>query len=304
VTRRAPLYAVLAAGAVSTFGNMIAVLAVPWFVLETTGSAMLTGVTAAATVLPTIISGALGGALVDRIGHRRTCVVADLGNAATVAAIPLLHVTVGIALWQLLILVFLGALLDLPSGTARLSLVPDLAARAGMPLERANSLLSALQRGAQLLGPLAAGALIASVGAASALWLDAATFVVAAAAVATLVPHPERPGSIERVTYLEQLRRGASFLRDDRLVRLLLMTFAVTNLVASPVFAVGLPVYANRDLGSAVALGVMTVAVGAGSLVGAIGYASIARRVRRRPTFLFALGLGGFFTAKWHILNR
>lgn len=272
---------------------MVAHLAIPWFVLETTGSAALTGLTAAVTVLPTIISGALGGVLVDRIGHRRTSVLADLASAVTVAGIPVLHLTSGIAMWQLLVLVFAGALLDLPAGTARSSLIPEFAARAGMPLVRANSLLSTIQQGGNLAGPLIAGALIATVGATAALWFDAATFLVAAGLVAALVPRPEHVPPRESVSYLEQLRRGARFLRDDRVVRFVLLIIVVTNWLASPMFSVGLPVYANQVLGSAIALGVLSAALGAGALAGAATYGAIGHRLPRRATFVGALTASG-----------
>jgi MFS family permease len=288
-----PLYAVLAASAISTTGNLVALLAVPWFVLETTGSAALTGVTAAVTVLPTIISGALGGVLVDRIGHRRTSVLADLASAVAVAAIPILHVTVGIAAWQLLLLVFVGAILDLPAGTARSSLIPELAERAGMPLERANSLMSATQQGGRLAGPLIAGTLIASVGTTAALWFDAATFVVAAGLIAAVVPRPRRPAQIERISYVEQLRRGVHFVRDDRVVRLVLLIITITNFLVSPVFTVGLAIYANQVLGSAIALGMLSAALGAGALAGAATYAAIGHRLPRRGTFVGALTASG-----------
>jgi MFS family permease len=272
---------------------MVALLAIPWFVLETTGSAALTGVTAAVTVLPTILSGALGGVLVDRIGHRRTSVLADIASALSVAAIPLLHVTAGIAVWQLLVLVFLGALLDLPAGTARSSLVPEFAERAGMPLERANSMMSAIQQGGQLAGPLIAGALIATVGATAALWFDAATFVIAAGLVAAFVPRPERTAPIERATYVEQLRRGARFLRDDRLVRFILVTIAITNWLVSPIFAVALPIYANQVLESAIAFGILSASLGAGALAGAITYGAFGHRLPRRAIFVAALTTAG-----------
>ncbi|HUG55714.1 MAG TPA: MFS transporter, partial [Candidatus Limnocylindrales bacterium] len=274
-------------------GNSVALVAIPWFVLETTGSAALTGVTAAVTVLPTILSGALSGVLVDRVGHRRASVIADLASALAVAAIPLLHVTLGIAFWQLLVLVFLGAVLDVPGVSARVSLMPDIAQGARVRLERANALMSAFQRGSQLAGPLIAGGLIATVGATGALWLNAGTFLVSAVLIGALVPRPERVADVERVTYLARLRQGLRFLREDRLVRFILLVIAVTNLIASPVFSVGLPVYANRVLGSPIALGALLAALGGGALAGTLGYAAVGRRLPRRATLLGALFFAG-----------
>jgi MFS family permease len=117
--RRGPLFALLAANAVSMSGNVAALVAIPWFVLQTTGSAARTGVIAAAGLVPVVISGLMGGALVDRLGYRRTSVLADLASSGAVAAIPLLHLTIGLEFWQLVVLVFLGGLLDAPGVTAR-----------------------------------------------------------------------------------------------------------------------------------------------------------------------------------------
>src|SRR4030042_261602 len=130
---RLPLLALLAANAVSMVGNMLATVAIPWFVLETSGSAAKTGLVGFFTILPVVLTGLLGGALIDRLGYRRTSILADLASGASVALIPLIHATLGLQFWHLIILVFLGALLDAPGGTARSALGPDLAARAGRP---------------------------------------------------------------------------------------------------------------------------------------------------------------------------
>jgi len=108
-------------------------------------------------------------------------IVADLASAAAVAAIPLLHSTVGLELWELMLLVFLGALLDAPGATARVSLLPDLVELAGVRMERANGIRGAIQQGSWLVGAPLGGILVAAFGATTALWLDAASFLVSAA---------------------------------------------------------------------------------------------------------------------------
>jgi MFS family permease len=82
------------------------------YVLITTGSATLTGLAVFFNFLPIVLAAFFGGVVVDRLGFRATSIVADLASAAAVAAIPLIESTVGIELWQLFTLVFLGALLD------------------------------------------------------------------------------------------------------------------------------------------------------------------------------------------------
>ena len=87
---RLPLYALLAANGISTVGNMLTLLAIPWFVLQTTGSAAKTGLTGAFAVLPLALAAFFGGALVDRVGFKRLSVAADLASGLTVASIALL----------------------------------------------------------------------------------------------------------------------------------------------------------------------------------------------------------------------
>src|SRR3990172_12804171 len=90
-----PLYSLFTANAVSLVGNVFSMIAIPWFVLQTTGSAAQTGVTGFFTILPVVLAGFLGGTLIDRLGYKRTSIVADLASGVTVALIPLLHFTVG-----------------------------------------------------------------------------------------------------------------------------------------------------------------------------------------------------------------
>src|SRR5512134_2809932 len=107
-----PLIALLTANAISLVGNVLSAIAIPWFVLQTTGSATRTGITGFFTVLPVVLAGFLGGTLVDRLGYKCTSIIADLASGVTVAITPLLYFTIGLAFWQLMVLVFLGALLD------------------------------------------------------------------------------------------------------------------------------------------------------------------------------------------------
>jgi MFS family permease len=269
-SRRWPLFALLGANAVSQTGNVITTLAVPWFVLQTTGSAARTGITLVATTLPMVVAGFFGGALVDRLGPKRMSVLSDLASGATVACIPLLHATAGLSFPVLLALVFLGTLLDAPGMTARKAMMPELAAMATMPLERANAAYQAIMRGSRLLGAPLAGLLIVTLGAGGALWIDAATFAVSAAIVALCLPALHLAVTSDE-PYLRQIADGIRYIRRNRLIRVLVLFVAVTNAIEAPL-AVVFPVYADRVYGSAAALGLIVGASGAGALAGTFLY--------------------------------
>lgn len=290
--RRLPLYALLGATALSMVGNMLTFVAIPWFVLQTTGSAAKTGLVGAAATLAFVVASFLGGPVVDRLGFKRTGVVADVASSATVALIPLLHVTIGLAFWQLLALTFLSALLDAPGMTARQSMIPDLARRAGMPVERATAALESIERMSQLLGPPLAGVLIAVMGASNVLWLDAATFAVSAAVVAVAVPSTVRTAETGG-NYLADLMEGLRFVLGDRVIFSIVAIAVVLGFFDAPFFSVVLPVFANEVYGDAASFGLSFASFGGGALVGTLAYGAVGHRLPRRATLILGFVVFG-----------
>ena len=296
VARQAPFAALIGADAISLNGNALAQLAIPWFVLETTGSAARTGIVAAAGLLPLILANFFGGAVVDRLGHRRASIVADGASAVAVGLIPLLHAEGLLPFPILLLLVFLGALLDAPGRTARAALLPDAARLAGLRLERANALHEIVESGAQLSGPILAGAAIGWIGPDAVLWLDAASFAISAALVAAPAPvgrGATGAGEGRSGDYLAELVAVLRFVRGDGPIRAIFVSAAVLNALISPLFAVILPVYAQAAHGSAASLGLLVAAFGGGSAAGAVVYGAVGHRLPRRGTFVTGVGAIG-----------
>jgi MFS family permease len=290
-----PVVGLLAANAISQFGNMFSLLAIPWFVLETTGSASQTGITVAVGVIPFVLVGIFGGSIVDRLGYKPSSIVADLLSGLSVLMIPLLYETVGLAFWQLLVLVFLGAMLDGPGITARQALFPEIVESAGMSLDRANAAYNLTRRIAELLGPPAAGILLAVVGPSNLLWINSLSFALSAGIVAFTIPTFPLEQSLDAVHglrgYLRDVAEGFRFLRGNQLLLSMLLAMSIGNLIAEPLYAVILPVYANQELGSAAQLGFIFASLGAGSIVGNLLYVYLQPRLSRS-----AIYLGGFAT--------
>ncbi|MCX4851291.1 MFS transporter [Streptomyces sp. NBC_00893] len=173
---RRPLATVLAANLVSIAGNCLTYMGVPWFVLQSTGSAAKAGIVAFCTLLAALVT----GPVIDRMGRRRVGVASDLACGVAVATIPLLHFAGILQFWMLCVPMALTGLFRAPGATARGVLLPTLAERAGMPLTRAAGLYDGAARCAALTASALGGVLIAVLGAANVLLVDAATFAVAA----------------------------------------------------------------------------------------------------------------------------
>ncbi|MBT2529850.1 MFS transporter [Streptomyces sp. ISL-99] len=295
---RKPFAAVLAANTVSIAGTSLTMIGVPWFVLDTTGSAGRAGVVAFCATLPVVVSALVGGPLIDRIGRRRVSVASDLVCGLAVGAIPLLHYAGVLEFWMLCALMAIGGLAHTPGMTARYVLMPDLAAHAGTTLARAASLFEGVSRGARMIGAALAGVLIALLGAEAVLLLDAATFAASALLVAAGVrgvraAEPQKAAPVSFTTYRRELREGYVFLLRHRLLLAIVLMVMLTNGLDQGWSSVLLPVHAKDNLGGATDLGMLAAIFGGCALLGALLYGAVGERFPRRVVFTVAFLLCG-----------
>ena len=281
-----PVRVLLLTSLVSILGNQLTGLAVPWFVLETTGSASKTGITAAVTVIPVIIATFFGGALVDRTGYRALSVFSDLASAVTVAAVPFFYLTTGLSFPGLLMLMFLGAIFDAPGSTARQAMIPQLAQRSGVSLARINANFGMIAAVSSLVAAPLAGLLIAWLGPVTVLWFNAGTFVLSGLAVFLLIPVLDR-AEASGEAFMTDVKVGFRYVMSNGLIRTIIWAALVVNMLFAPLFGVAIPYFANQELQSVRALGIMLGGQGLGALVGSFLYGRLSGRFKRR-TFLLA----------------
>ena len=267
---------------------LLFMVALPWFVLETTGSAARTGLATAVHAIPMVLTGIFGGVIVDRLGFRRTAIVSDLMSAIAFGMIPVLFLTVGLTFWQLLTLVFIGAIFDTPGFTSRLSMMPDIARRAGVRLERANSISQTLSQASILLAPALAGILIGFIGAAPVLFVTTGLLLISTLAVLFFVPTEvsRAQSSVDAAPqYISELKRGFAFLFNTRLILALMISVTMIQFLRANLLVI-MPVYARDYFDSAADFGFMFAALGGGGLVSSIMFGVWGHRMPRRPVIL------------------
>jgi len=258
VRRRAPLIGWLTAEAVSLCGTRLSMIAIPWFVLVTTGSATTTGLVAFAEMGPYVLAKAAAGPLMDRLGAARVSVAADAASAVVVLLIPLLELLDVLSLPVLLLVVALAGLLRGPGDGAKSALVPEVVEATGVPMERATGLHSAAERLASTAGAALAGLLVAVLGPVNALLIDAGSFAVAAALIAATAPR-RAPivGEADGTGYLTQLREGWNFLRGDAVLVAMTVMISITNLLDQAYVVVLVPVWAYQNGQGVAAVGLL-----------------------------------------------
>ncbi|SEG78789.1 Major Facilitator Superfamily protein [Actinacidiphila yanglinensis] len=302
---RRPLVLLLTANVISIAGNMLTLVAIPWFVLSTTGSPARAGLVAFASTVPVVLAALLGGPLIDRLGYTVTSVVSDAVCALAVAAVPVLHMTGHLTYGLLLVLVAVSGLFHSPGETAREVLMPRLAERAGTTVARASSGYEGASRGARMLGAPLAGLLIAGIGAANVLVLDAGTFAVSAlliglgvserargenaVAAAPVASADATGGRTTFAAYRAELAEGYRYLVRARLLFAVVAMVMVTNAIDQAWSSVLLPVDARRHLGGSVALGAVSGTFAASALVGSLLFGAVGHRFSQRALFI-----GGF----------
>ena len=296
--RHLPLHAFFTGNVVSYAGDMLALLAVPWFVLQSTGSIAQTGITAFCSTLPLILSSFLSTRLVDRLGYKRTSVIGDVLSGVTIVLIPLLYHTIGLAFWQLLILVFLGGLLKSPGVTARNAMVPDLAEIAGMRLEMVNAFSDGITRLSRFIGAPIAGVLIVLIGASNLLWVDGLSFAFSAIAIGFLVPATSVTDTEDRERgttsgYFTALWEGLHFIRSDTLILSMLLVGIVTNMIDSAWASVLAPAYFLQVFHSSIYFGITVAVFGGAAFVGTLIFGVIGHRIPRRLAFGSGYLIGG-----------
>ncbi|WP_328492172.1 MFS transporter [Streptomyces sp. NBC_00414] len=300
-----PLAGVLTAMAVSLTGTRISGIALPWFVLVTTGSATKTGLVAFFEMTPYVVVKALTGPLVDRVGPRVVSWTTDLASATAAAAVPVLHGSGLLSFPVLLALVVLIGAARGPGDLAKEVMVPEAADRSRVPLERATGLSGVIERLASTVGPAAGGALIGLVGPLAGLAVNAACFAAGSVIIALVLPRnmghaaeeplsPDRsPHTKEGPGYWQRFGEGWTFLRGDPLLLALIVMVGTTNLLDAGFSAVLVPVWAQESGNGPTAIGLASSVSGAMAICGSLLAAAFAHRLRRRAVFFVGFLLAG-----------
>jgi MFS family permease len=297
ILRARGLVPLVTAEAVSALGSQMTFLALPWFVLVTTGSAARMSVVLAVELAPVALLGIPSGALIARLGARRTLILGDAARAPLLASIPLLYELGVLTFPLLLVLVAAVGCFLAPYFSAQRLMLPELLGEDERTVGLGNALLEGVPRLTGLFGPALAGVLIALFDAPSVLYIDAATFVFSALVLTFLVP--ARP-PVEPTDEARGLLAGVRFLFRDRLLGPLAGCAMVLNALGQMLVA-GLPVLAYESFGgSSRVAGAFFASFGAGAVCGML----VALRFMPRfdPIRLAAVSLVALTLPIWLLL--
>ncbi|KUL62376.1 MULTISPECIES: MFS transporter [unclassified Streptomyces] len=284
---------VIAAEFTSSVGTQMTTLALPWFVLMTSGSPARMGLVFLIQILPVPLLAMPAGLLVARWGARRVTIAGDLASALLTAAVPTLYVAGMLPFWALLVIVALiGCVTSAYLSAQRLLLTESIGHDEGV-VTAGNALFETATSTARLVGPGVAGFLIARFGALNVLWVDAASFALSAVLLVGL----PRTAPATEPTSSHHMAEGVRCLLRDRVLRTLALA-ALGYGMLMPIVMLALPVLAkNRYDADPHVAGWLLAAWGGGTALGTVVVARLARRFP--PVRLAAAGGVGAAAGLW-----
>ena len=259
---------------ISTLGNQVTVIALPWLVLQLTNSPFQLGIVGALEFLPFLLFGLVVGVYADRWDRRTILLVADLVRFGMFASVPLAAFYHVLSLAQLYVVAFVAGTARVWFEVAHYSLVPALVRTARVV--EANSSLEVTEGVSTLIGPSLGGLLIKVFGAANALFADAISFLLAAIAWLSLGPRP--PEVLAEVGWRAQLIAGLRWVGHQRVILENTLSAVVLNIVYMGITTVFV-FYAQHELHFDAAR--TGLALGLAGM-GPIGFAALAPALRRR----------------------
>jgi len=267
-----------AGSAISTVGDQFYLVALPWVVLQLTGSAVAVGTILMAVAIPRALLMLLGGALTDRISARKIMIGTASARTLLVTAIGFLLWWQLLQLWELYVLGFFFGVADAFAWPATTTLLPSLVRRD--QLVAANSVFQTTGQMTTIVAPAPAGLVIRALGTAWAFFIDAISFLFIIAALWRLPDPPKAAAAAAKRPVWRSILDGIAYVRRDVPLRSLMLVAAMLNFCITGPISVGLPYLVKTKFGSAAAYGVVISAMAAGGLVGALlaGILKVKRR--------------------------
>jgi len=276
VLRNRSLIGLVSAELVSLTGSSMTFVALPFFVLVTTGSTAKMGWVLAAEMLPIAIFGIPAGTVIAKLGAKKTMLISDAARGPLMLVIPILHHYGDLSFAALLGTTFAIGIFAAPYFASSRLIVPEVAGEDEQAVASVNAVLSGANQVTQLAGPVLAGMLIGFLTPATVLVVDGCTYIFSFLVILIVVRAGKR---VEAAAQQKGVLSGLKFLLGDSLLGQMVIAACVINFVAQGIV---LGVQASdyfRYHASGHVVGILFAGFGIGALAGAIVAQQLTQKV-------------------------
>ena len=280
----------IAGVSISQLGDICFMVALPWLVLQLSGSALAMGSILLTVAIPRAVLLLFGGALSDRAPVRTILVASNLVLTACVGVVGFLAQQHLLALWMLYVVALIFGVADAFTSPASKVLVPSIVPQEAIPA--ANSLLQTSMQLCVLGGAPLAGVMIQRFGFVSVLAIDAASFLFLIAALLSIRETRNIP--FQARSLVAAIGDGIQFALREPSLRLLIVVIMLVNFAITGATQIGIVTLVHARFGSAAYYGTLVAATAIGSLVGYVLAGSIKAGDKIVSAVLAAALLLGF----------
>lgn len=274
--RNRSLIGLVSAELVSLTGSSMTFVALPFFVLVTTGSTAKMGWVLAAEMLPIAIFGIPAGTVIAKLGAKKTMLISDAARGPLMLVIPILHHYGDLSFAALLGTTFAIGIFAAPYFASSRLIVPEVAGEDEQAVASVNAVLSGANQITQLAGPVLAGVLIGFFTPATVLVVDGCTYIFSFLVVLIVVRAGKR---VEAAAQQKGVFAGLKFLLGDSLLGPMVIAACVINFVAQGIVLGVQAIDYFRYNASGHVVGILFAGFGIGALAGAIVAQQLTQKV-------------------------
>jgi len=286
---------------VSWLGDGFYLVALPWLILQRTGSGAVLGTIMMMAAVPRASLMLAGGVVTDRLSPRKIMIATASSRTVLVAAIAVLIWLHSLQIWHLYVLACAFGIADAFAAPAAQAFLPSLVEP--KQLAAANSMAQSTAQIATLVALGPAGLVVKGLGVAWAFLIDAISFLFIIAALWRLPDPPKNESTSARRNMWHSIVEGLQYVKRDVLLSSLLLVAAALNLCIGGPVSIGIPFLAKQKFGSPAAFGLLMSVLAAGSLTGMLA-AGLSKPAKRGLLLLSASAVIGICTASLGLLNR
>ncbi len=281
----------------SGLGDAFAFVALPLLVLSATGSLVQMGLVTGTYGIASLVAGLFGGLIVDRVDRRRLMILCDVVRFVVYLGLPLTWWLVGPRVAVIYVVTAVGALFGNTFQVAAITAIANLVDKED--LTEANGRLQGSYALMFIIGPMVAGTVCHRFGAATALGIDALSFLASAISLrfVTLRRSSADRASDPGIGWWQNLSAGARFLWNEPSLRWVTILLGCFALIASAFLDLFIYLLKNDLHQSDATIGMVFGVSSLGSIFGALAAGKLRKRFGFAVTWLSAGFLQGIVIA-------
>ncbi len=286
------------AALINRFGDSIDSIAMTWLVYQLTQSASWSAIIFGVNRIPTIFLQPFAGAAIEGKNKKQIMVITDIIRGVCVGFIATAYLLGFLNQWLILLTTIIISCAEAFRQPASSSLLPKLLDKKFYSF--GLSLNSSACNVMELVGLGAAGVILSMLSVSAAIYIDMATFFISALIILTLkVKETDLvKGRINPGEYIQSLKGGFTFLKNDSLLRYFVLLAVFLNAILVPLNSLQAPLISEVLKADEAMLSVLGIAITVGMITGATIYPYLSNKLSKR----LIASLGGYSVGVYYLI--